>query len=67
MLDNNYNNNIDNILTKCIDKKQQRYNILIKNYNCKQKQKANSLLVNKHRSSYSNKEKIRENKREVTA
>ncbi|KAH4223065.1 hypothetical protein HBI05_250770 [Parastagonospora nodorum] len=64
MLDDYYDNDVNNILIKCIDNKQQRYNILIEDYNCAGKQEDNILTIDKCRTSYSNKEDIEANKRE---
>ncbi|KAH5097124.1 hypothetical protein HBH71_249630 [Parastagonospora nodorum] len=64
VLDDYYNNNVNNILIKCIDNKQQRYNILIEDYNCAEKQEDNILTIDKCRTSYSNKKDIEANKRE---
>ncbi|KAH4339104.1 hypothetical protein HBH98_212900 [Parastagonospora nodorum] len=52
VLDNYHNNDVDNILIKCIDNERQRYNILIEDYNYK------------CRTNYSNKEDIEANERE---
>ncbi|KAH4284637.1 hypothetical protein HBH79_200540 [Parastagonospora nodorum] len=64
VLDDYYNNNVNNILIKCIDNKQQRYNTLIEDYNCAGKREDNILTVDKCRTSYSNKKDIEANERE---
>ncbi|KAH4152820.1 hypothetical protein HBH43_231440 [Parastagonospora nodorum] len=64
VLDNYYNNDVNNILIKYIDNKQQRYNILIEDYNCVGKQEDNILTIDKCRTSYSNKKDIEANERE---
>ncbi|KAH5680024.1 hypothetical protein HBI21_066690 [Parastagonospora nodorum] len=64
-VENDYHDNdVDNILIKCIDNKQQRYNTLIEDYNCAGKREDNILTIDKCRTSYSNKEDIEANKRE---
>ncbi|KAH4341770.1 hypothetical protein HBH98_169610 [Parastagonospora nodorum] len=65
MLDNYYNNNINNILIKYIDNKQQQYNTLIEDYNYAEKREDNILTIDECRTSYSNKEDIEANKRET--
>ncbi|KAH5014874.1 hypothetical protein HBI75_190550 [Parastagonospora nodorum] len=64
MLDDYYDNNVNNILIKYTDNKQQRYNILIEDYNCAEKQEDNILTIDKCRTSYSNKKDIKANERE---
>ncbi|KAH5096417.1 hypothetical protein HBH71_252800 [Parastagonospora nodorum] len=64
VLDDYYNNDVNNILIKCIDNKRQRYNILIEDYNCAGKREDNILTIDKCRTSYSNKEDIEANERE---
>ncbi|KAH6384024.1 hypothetical protein HBI60_249990 [Parastagonospora nodorum] len=64
MLDDYYNNDVNNILIKYIDNKQQQYNTLIEDYNCAGKREDNILTIDKCRTSYSNKEDIEANKRE---
>ncbi|KAH4399774.1 hypothetical protein HBH92_242460 [Parastagonospora nodorum] len=64
VLDDYYNNDVNNILIKCIDNKRQRYNTLIEDYNCAGKREDNILTVDKCRTSYSNKEDIEANERE---
>ncbi|KAH6231914.1 hypothetical protein HBI53_031280 [Parastagonospora nodorum] len=59
-----YNNDVNNILIKYIDNKQQRYNILIEDYNCAEKREDNILTIDKCRTSYSNKKDIEANERE---
>ncbi|KAH4344220.1 hypothetical protein HBH98_137500 [Parastagonospora nodorum] len=62
--DNYYDNNVDDILMKCTDNKQQRYNILIEDYNCAGKREDNILTIDECRTSYSNKEDIEADERE---
>ncbi|KAH5347522.1 hypothetical protein HBI48_189060 [Parastagonospora nodorum] len=64
VLDNYYDNNVNNILIKCIDNKQQRYNILIEDYNRTEKREDNILTIDKCRTSYSNKKDIEANEKE---
>ncbi|KAH5178600.1 hypothetical protein HBH76_193020 [Parastagonospora nodorum] len=64
MLDDYYDNDVNNILIKYIDNKQQRYNILIEDYNRAGKREDNILTIDKCRTSHSNKEDIEANKRE---
>ncbi|KAH5263921.1 hypothetical protein HBI70_148450 [Parastagonospora nodorum] len=64
MLDNYHDNDVNNILIKYTDNKQQQYNILIEDYNCVGKQEDNILTIDKCRTSYSNKEDIEANERE---
>ncbi|KAH6299291.1 hypothetical protein HBI38_229440 [Parastagonospora nodorum] len=64
MLDDYYDNDVNNILIKCIDNKQQRYNILIEDYNRVGKREDNILTIDKCRTSHSNKEDIEANERE---
>ncbi|KAH5251357.1 hypothetical protein HBI72_153860 [Parastagonospora nodorum] len=64
MLDDYYDNDINNILIKYIDNKQQQYNTLIEDYNCAGKQEDNILTIDECRTSYSNKEDIEANERE---
>ncbi|KAH6505469.1 hypothetical protein HBI55_000360 [Parastagonospora nodorum] len=64
MLDDYYNNNVNNILIKYTDNKRQRYNILIEDYNCAEKREDNILTIDKCRTSYSNKKDIEANERE---
>ncbi|KAH6417889.1 hypothetical protein HBI59_247150 [Parastagonospora nodorum] len=59
-----YDNDVNNILIKYIDNKQQRYNILIEDYNCAEKREDNILTIDKCRTSYNNKKDIEANKRE---
>ncbi|KAH4615060.1 hypothetical protein HBH82_002810 [Parastagonospora nodorum] len=47
MLDDYYDNNVNNILIKYTDNKQQRYNILIEDYNHAEKQEDNILTIDK--------------------
>ncbi|KAH5252792.1 hypothetical protein HBI71_149190 [Parastagonospora nodorum] len=62
--DDYYDNDVNNILIKCIDNERQRYNILIEDYNRAGKREDNILTVDKCRTSYSNKEDIEADKRE---
>ncbi|KAH4840399.1 hypothetical protein HBH75_238240 [Parastagonospora nodorum] len=64
MLDDYYNNDVNNILIKYTDNKQQRYNILIEDYNYAEKQEDNILTIDKCRTSHSNKKDIEANERE---
>ncbi|KAH4916986.1 hypothetical protein HBH73_234280 [Parastagonospora nodorum] len=64
MLDDYYDNDVNNILIKYIDNKQQRYNILIEDYNRVEKREDNILTIDKCRTSHSNKEDIEANERE---
>ncbi|KAH5713661.1 hypothetical protein HBI20_155000 [Parastagonospora nodorum] len=64
VLDDYYDNDVNNILIKYIDNKQQQYNTLIEDYNCAEKREDNILTVDKCRTSYSNKEDIEADKRE---
>ncbi|KAH4483426.1 hypothetical protein HBH79_232910 [Parastagonospora nodorum] len=64
MPDDYYNNNVNNILIKCIDNKQQRYNILIEDYNRAEKREDNILTIDECRTSHSNKKDIEANERE---
>ncbi|KAH5236829.1 hypothetical protein HBI72_244790 [Parastagonospora nodorum] len=59
-----YDNDVNNILIKYIDNKQQRYNTLIEDYNCAEKREDNILTVDECRTSHSNKEDIEANERE---
>ncbi|KAH5625145.1 hypothetical protein HBI51_232590 [Parastagonospora nodorum] len=52
MLDNYHNNDVNNILIKYTDNKQQRYNTLIEDYNCIEKREDNILTVDKCRTSH---------------
>ncbi|KAH5549478.1 hypothetical protein HBI25_198550 [Parastagonospora nodorum] len=64
-IENDYHDNdVDNILIKCIDNKRQRYNILIEDYNCAEKREDNILTVDECRTGYSNKEDIEADERE---
>ncbi|KAH5072011.1 hypothetical protein HBH95_171840 [Parastagonospora nodorum] len=62
--DDYHDNDVNNILIKCIDNKQQRYNTLIEDYNCAEKREDNILTVDKCRTSYSNEKDIEANERE---
>ncbi|KAH4714691.1 hypothetical protein HBH79_010470 [Parastagonospora nodorum] len=62
--DDYYDNDVNNILIKYIDNKQQRYNTLIEDYNCAEKREDNILTIDECRTSYSNKEDIEANERE---
>ncbi|KAH4372297.1 hypothetical protein HBH99_232760 [Parastagonospora nodorum] len=64
MLNDYHDNDVNNILIKYIDNKQQQYNTLIEDYNCAKKQEDNILTIDKCRTSYSNKKDIEANKRE---
>ncbi|KAH4345922.1 hypothetical protein HBH98_108090 [Parastagonospora nodorum] len=64
VLDDYYDNNVNNILIKYIDNKRQRYNILIEDYNCAGKREDNILTIDECRTSYSNKKDIEANERE---
>ncbi|KAH5563463.1 hypothetical protein HBI24_248810 [Parastagonospora nodorum] len=64
VLDDYHDNDVDNILIKCIDNERQRYNILIEDYNCAGKREDNILTVDKCRTGYSNKEDIEADERE---
>ncbi|KAH4936658.1 hypothetical protein HBI79_069600 [Parastagonospora nodorum] len=64
VLDDYYNNDVNNILIKYIDNKQQRYNTLIEDYNCAEKREDNILTIDKCRTSHSNKKDIEANERE---
>ncbi|KAH5341644.1 hypothetical protein HBI49_237630 [Parastagonospora nodorum] len=64
VLDDYYNNDVNNILIKYTDNKRQRYNTLIEDYNCAGKREDNILTVDKCRTSYSNKKDIEANERE---
>ncbi|KAH4150912.1 hypothetical protein HBH43_245620 [Parastagonospora nodorum] len=64
VLDNHYDNDVDNILIKCTDDEQQRYNTLIEDYNRAGKREDNILTVDKCRTGYSNKEDIEADERE---
>ncbi|KAH6207648.1 hypothetical protein HBI42_187370 [Parastagonospora nodorum] len=64
VLDNYHDNNVNNILIKCTDNKQQRYNILIEDYNRTEKREDNILTIDKCRTSYSNKKDIEANEKE---
>ncbi|KAH5683767.1 hypothetical protein HBI21_030760 [Parastagonospora nodorum] len=64
MPDDYHNNNVDNILIKCTDNKQQRYNTLIEDYNRAEKREDNILTIDKCRTSHSNKEDIEADERE---
>ncbi|KAH5816583.1 hypothetical protein HBI94_126340 [Parastagonospora nodorum] len=59
-----YDNDVDNILIKCIDNERQRYNILIEDYNCAEKREDNILTIDECRTGYSNKEDIEADERE---
>ncbi|KAH5408463.1 hypothetical protein HBI32_142690 [Parastagonospora nodorum] len=61
---NYYNNDVDNILIKYTDNKQQQYNTLIEDYNCAEKQEDNILTIDKCRTSHSNKKDIEADERE---
>jgi type IV secretory pathway component VirB8 len=45
MLDNTYNNNVDNILNNYTKEKQQRYKMLINNYNYAKKNSKEQLTI----------------------
>ncbi|KAH3963651.1 hypothetical protein HBH52_217290 [Parastagonospora nodorum] len=62
--DDYHDNDVNNILIKCIDNKRQRYNTLIEDYNRAEKREDNILTVDECRTSHSNKEDIEANKRE---
>ncbi|KAH5708160.1 hypothetical protein HBI18_241800 [Parastagonospora nodorum] len=62
--DDYYDNDVNNILIKCIDNERQRYNILIEDYNRAGKREDNILTIDKCRTSHSNKEDIEANERE---
>ncbi|KAH6145092.1 hypothetical protein HBI64_000080 [Parastagonospora nodorum] len=62
--DDYHDNDVNDILIKCIDNKQQRYNTLIEDYNCAGKREDNILTVDKYRTSHSNKKDIEANERE---
>ncbi|KAH6481133.1 hypothetical protein HBI55_249230 [Parastagonospora nodorum] len=64
MPDDYHDNDVNDILIKCTDNKQQRYNTLIENYNRAEKREDNILTVDKCRTSHSNKEDIEANERE---
>ncbi|KAH5341457.1 hypothetical protein HBI49_238100 [Parastagonospora nodorum] len=64
VLDDYHDNDVDNILMKCIDDERQRYNILIEDYNCAGKREDNILTVDKCRTGHSNKEDIEADERE---
>ncbi|KAH4092986.1 hypothetical protein HBH48_075150 [Parastagonospora nodorum] len=62
--DDYYDNDVDNILIKCIDNERQRYNTLIEDYNCAGKREDNILTVDKCRTGHSNKKDIEADERE---
>ncbi|KAH5151860.1 hypothetical protein HBH70_011730 [Parastagonospora nodorum] len=64
VLDNYYNNDVNDILIKCIDNKQQQYNTLIEDYNRAGKREDNIFTVDKCRTGHSNKEDIEADERE---
>ncbi|KAH6500030.1 hypothetical protein HBI58_031670 [Parastagonospora nodorum] len=64
VLDDYHDNDVNNILIKYIDNKQQQYNILIEDYNRAGKQEDNIFTIDKCRTSHSNKEDIEANERE---
>ncbi|KAH5465485.1 hypothetical protein HBI28_228620 [Parastagonospora nodorum] len=64
VLDDYYDNDVNNILIKCTDNKRQRYNTLIEDYNYAGKREDNILTIDKCRTSHSNKEDIEANERE---
>ncbi|KAH5653237.1 hypothetical protein HBI23_161930 [Parastagonospora nodorum] len=64
MLDDYHDNDVDNILIKCIDNERQRYNTLIEDYNRAEKREDNIFTVDKCRTGYSNKEDIEADERE---
>ncbi|KAH6158467.1 hypothetical protein HBI61_242880 [Parastagonospora nodorum] len=64
VLDDYHDNDVDNILIKYIDNKQQRYNTLIEDYNRAEKREDNILTIDECRTSHSNKEDIEANERE---
>ncbi|KAH6322867.1 hypothetical protein HBI37_231390 [Parastagonospora nodorum] len=59
-----HDNDVDNILIKCTDDEQQRYNTLIEDYNRAGKREDNILTVDECRTSHSNKEDIEADERE---
>ncbi|KAH5670406.1 hypothetical protein HBI21_187510 [Parastagonospora nodorum] len=61
---NYHDNDVNNILMKCIDNERQRYNILIEDYNCAGKREDNILTVDECRTGYSNEEDIEADERE---
>ncbi|KAH4893438.1 hypothetical protein HBI80_246160 [Parastagonospora nodorum] len=64
MLDNYHNNDVNNILIKCTDNEQQRYNTLIEDYNYAGKREDNILTIDECRTGHSNKKDIEANERE---
>ncbi|KAH6520072.1 hypothetical protein HBI07_232010 [Parastagonospora nodorum] len=59
-----HDNDVDDILMKCIDDERQRYNILIEDYNRAGKREDNILTVDECRTGYSNEEDIEADERE---
>ncbi|KAH6134252.1 hypothetical protein HBI68_245980 [Parastagonospora nodorum] len=64
VLDDYHDNDVDDILMKCIDDERQRYNILIEDYNCAGKREDNILTVDECRTGHSNEEDIEADERE---
>ncbi|KAH6304894.1 hypothetical protein HBI39_114490 [Parastagonospora nodorum] len=64
VLDDHYDNDVDNILMKCTDNKRQQYNTLIEDYNRAGKREDNILTIDKCRTGHSNEEDIEADKRE---
>ncbi|KAH4048269.1 hypothetical protein HBH49_156090 [Parastagonospora nodorum] len=64
MPDNYHDNDVDDILIKYTDNKQQRYNTLIEDYNRAGKREDNILTIDECRTGHSNKEDIEADERE---
>ncbi|KAH4131180.1 hypothetical protein HBH47_017060 [Parastagonospora nodorum] len=62
--DDHHDNDVDDILIKCTDNEQQRYNTLIEDYNRAGKREDNILTVDECRTSHSNEEDIEADERE---
>ncbi|KAH4111602.1 hypothetical protein HBH47_242860 [Parastagonospora nodorum] len=62
--DDHHDNDVNNILMKCIDNERQQYNTLIEDYNRAGKREDNILTVDKCRTGYSNKKDIEADERE---